>query len=172
MIGTTSAGVVRIAMAMPTMPKTLPQIDVVEWFRPFKDWMKHIKATRYNSVTILMLMLHSPCRPRLHVTCAANSLCVSQPTLSGSLDRLRDYFQDDLIVQVGRRMELTPMAQSQRRPLEDVLGNAEKLLSTKSHFDHLRASFHDHMHRLCLGHADRQSRSALGIRSAAHQARI
>jgi LysR family nod box-dependent transcriptional activator len=70
-----------------------------------------------------------------HVTRAAERLCVSQPTLSGSLARLRDYFQDDLIVQVGRRMALTPMGEALRLPLRDVLGDAEKLLSTKSHFD-------------------------------------
>ncbi|VTU36003.1 LysR family transcriptional regulator [Variovorax sp. PBL-E5] len=70
-----------------------------------------------------------------HVTRAAERLCVSQPTLSGSLARLRDYFQDELIVQVGRRMELTPMAEAMRQPLRNVLGDAEKLLSTKSHFD-------------------------------------
>ena len=83
-----------------------------------------------NSLVALDALLTDP-----HVTRAAERLCVSQPSLSGTLARLRDYFQDDLIVQVGRRMELTPMGEALRQPLREILEDAERLLSTKSHFD-------------------------------------
>jgi hypothetical protein len=43
---TISAAVVSTAMAMPTMPNTLPRIDVVGWLRPLSAWMKHTLATR------------------------------------------------------------------------------------------------------------------------------
>ncbi|MCY1381892.1 hypothetical protein D9M69_698540 [compost metagenome] len=33
---TMSAAVVRMAMAMPVMPKMLPRMEVVGWLRPFK----------------------------------------------------------------------------------------------------------------------------------------
>ena len=59
---TISAAVVRMAMAMPTMPKRLPRIEVVGWLRPFRAWMKQTLAIRYSSVTTFMLMLRSPCQ--------------------------------------------------------------------------------------------------------------
>src|SRR5215468_8334677 len=53
---TISAAVVRMAMAMPTMPKMLPRIEVVGWDRPFRAWMKQTLATRYSSVTTFIDM--------------------------------------------------------------------------------------------------------------------
>ena len=44
------------------------------------------------------------------VTRAADRLCVTQPALSGSLQRLRQHFDDPLLLRVGREMELTPKA--------------------------------------------------------------
>ena len=83
-----------------------------------------------NSLVALDALLTDP-------ACHARSGApLRQPALAdGTLARLRDYFDDDLIVQVGRRMELTPIGETLRLPLRKVLEDAEKLLSTKSHFD-------------------------------------
>jgi hypothetical protein len=43
---TISAAVVTAAIAIPTMPKTLPRIDVVGCDRPFSAWMKQMLAIR------------------------------------------------------------------------------------------------------------------------------
>ena len=50
------AAVVSTAMAMPTMPKKLPRIELVGWLRPFSAWMKQTLATKYSSVTRFMLI--------------------------------------------------------------------------------------------------------------------
>ena len=42
------------------------------------------------------------------VSQTANELYVSQPTISAALRRLREYFDDELFVQVGRNMVATP----------------------------------------------------------------
>ena len=45
-----------------------------------------------------------------NVSAAARRVGVSQSAMSGMLARLREYFDDPLIVPVGRRIELTPLA--------------------------------------------------------------
>ena len=44
------------------------------------------------------------------VSAAADRMNMSQSAMSNALSRLRHYFDDPLLVQVGRRMELTPHA--------------------------------------------------------------
>ena len=41
-----SAAVVKAAMAMPVMPKTLPRMEVVGCDRPLSAWMKQTLAIR------------------------------------------------------------------------------------------------------------------------------
>ncbi len=90
----------------------------------------HFLKLDLNLLVALDALLKDP-----HVTRAAERLCVSQSTMSGSLARLREYFDDELIVQVGRHMERTPLAQELCAPLHELLGNAERLISTKVRFD-------------------------------------
>ncbi len=52
---------------------------------------------------------------------AADRLHLSQSAMSSALGRLRDYFQDELFVPVGRRMMATPRAESLAGPVREVL---------------------------------------------------
>ena len=72
-----------------------------------------------------------------NVTRAGESLYLTQPAMSGNLARLREYFGDPLIVQVGRKMELTPLAESLVDPLNDVLLRIEATITTRPEFDPL-----------------------------------
>jgi len=69
------------------------------------------------------------------VTRAADRVCVSQPTMSGSLQRLREYFEDQLLIRVGREMELTPLARSLVGSVRDVLQSIQSTLDIKPSFD-------------------------------------
>jgi LysR family nod box-dependent transcriptional activator len=69
------------------------------------------------------------------VTRAADRVCVSQPTMSGSLQRLREYFEDQLLIRVGREMELTPLARSLAVSVRDVLQSIQSTLDIKPSFD-------------------------------------
>lgn len=69
------------------------------------------------------------------VTRAADRLCVTQPALSGSLQRLRYHFDDPLLVRVGREMELTPKARALIEPVRNALLQVDAALETQVTFD-------------------------------------
>ena len=69
------------------------------------------------------------------VTRASERLCIGQSATSAALARLRDYFGDTLLVQVGRRMELTPLAQSLIGPVRDALMRARSAISIRPIFE-------------------------------------
>ena len=52
------------------------------------------------------------------------------PGASGALARLRDFFKDDLLVPVGRKMVLTPLAEELAQPVRQLLVQAEAGVSS------------------------------------------
>jgi LysR family nod box-dependent transcriptional activator len=70
-----------------------------------------------------------------NVTRAGNRLHVTQPTMSGMLQRLRYQFRDEILVRVGRNMELTPLGQSLVEPVRDALRSIEALAKAEPTFD-------------------------------------
>jgi len=69
------------------------------------------------------------------VTRAGERLHLSQSATSGALARLREVFRDQLLVPVGRRMVLTPVAESLVEPVRDFLLQAESILNNNPVFD-------------------------------------
>ncbi len=53
---------------------------------------------------------------------------LSQSATSGALARLREYFNDELLVPVGRKMTLTPLAEELAQPVRDLLRQAEGIM--------------------------------------------
>lgn len=70
-----------------------------------------------------------------HVTRAADAIHVSQPTMSGMLQRLRYQFRDEILVRVGRNMELTPFAANLAGPLREALLGLNRLAQAVPNFD-------------------------------------
>jgi DNA-binding transcriptional LysR family regulator len=65
------------------------------------------------------------------VSASARALDIPQPAVSQGLRRLRLLFDDELFLRVARRMEPTPLAESLREPIADIVGIArERILST------------------------------------------
>lgn len=62
-----------------------------------------------------------------NVTRAAERLGVTQPTMSGKLQRLRYQFDDELLVRNGRDMDLTPFATSLVGPVRQAIDDIESL---------------------------------------------
>lgn len=75
-----------------------------------------------------------------NVTRAAAKLFVSQQALSTTLRRLRDYFDDQLLVRAGRTFELTPLGHSLVIPVREALLAAQAVLDTRPSFDPTSAS--------------------------------
>jgi DNA-binding transcriptional LysR family regulator len=69
------------------------------------------------------------------VTRAGARMNLSQSAMSGTLARLRDVFQDELLIPVGRGMVLTPLARDLVEPLRDVLQQVRSTLATRPRFD-------------------------------------
>jgi LysR family nod box-dependent transcriptional activator len=69
------------------------------------------------------------------VSRAGERLHLSQSATSGALARLREAFHDDLLVQVGRKMTLTPLAEGLIEPVRDFLVHAETILNSSPAFD-------------------------------------
>jgi LysR family nod box-dependent transcriptional activator len=63
-----------------------------------------------------------------NVTRAGERIHLSQSATSGALSRLREYFKDDLLVPVGRKMVLTPLAEDLAQPLQALLQQAEVVI--------------------------------------------
>jgi len=69
------------------------------------------------------------------VSRAGERLHLSQSATSGALSRLREAFHDPLLVQVGRRMALTPVAEGLIEPVREFLIQAEAILNNSPGFD-------------------------------------
>jgi DNA-binding transcriptional LysR family regulator len=69
------------------------------------------------------------------VSRAGERLHLSQSATSGALARLREVFHDQLLVPVGRKMVLTPVAEALVEPVRDFLLQAEAILNNHPVFD-------------------------------------
>lgn len=97
---------------------------------------------RFNRLDLNLLVALDALLVELSITRAARRLNLSQSATSGVLSRLREYFEDDLLVQVGRSMVLTPLAQSLCDPVRDVLLQIQSTIETKPAFVPERSSRH------------------------------
>jgi LysR family nod box-dependent transcriptional activator len=70
-----------------------------------------------------------------NVTRAGERLCLSQSAMSGTLSRLRQLFDDELLVRVGRNLELTAYAEEIAGPVRQCLQQLEDLLNAKRAFE-------------------------------------
>ncbi len=89
---------------------------------------------RYQRLDLNLLTALRALLTERSVTRAAESLCLSQSAMSGILSRLREYFDDQLIVPVARRMELTPLGESLIGKVQDLLLQIDATLGTKPEF--------------------------------------
>jgi DNA-binding transcriptional LysR family regulator len=90
----------------------------------------HFKGLDLNLLVALDVLLLEK-----NTTRAGQRLCLSQPAMSGALARLREYFNDELLVQAGRVLVLTPLAQSLVEPVREVLRQVETTIATRAQFD-------------------------------------
>lgn len=90
----------------------------------------HLKNFDMNLLVALDTLL-SEC----NVTRAAERLCVSQPAMSNALQRIRDHFDDPVLIRSGREMQRTALAETLVEPVRALILQAEAVLKGKSEFD-------------------------------------
>ena len=69
------------------------------------------------------------------VSAAAKQVHLSQPAMSSALSRLREHFNDELMVLVGRKMVLTERGRLLQTPVRDILLRAQKTALPSGDFD-------------------------------------
>jgi LysR family transcriptional regulator, nod-box dependent transcriptional activator len=95
------------------------------------------ETMRYQKLDLNLLTALRALLAEKSVTRAGEVVHVTQSAMSGVLSRLREYFGDPLIVQVGRKMELTPLAESLVEPVNDVLLRIDATIATRPEFNPL-----------------------------------
>ncbi len=90
---------------------------------------------RFNRLDLnLLIALDALLRER-SITRAAERLNLTPSAVSSALARLREYFDDELLVQVGRRMEPTPRAEGLHDAVRDVLVRIDSTIASQPRFD-------------------------------------
>jgi DNA-binding transcriptional LysR family regulator len=89
----------------------------------------HFKGLDLNLLVVLDALLAEK-----NTTKAGQRIYLSQPATSGALARLREFFGDQLLIQSGQRMVLTPLAEGLVAPVRELLHEAEAIISVNAAF--------------------------------------
>lgn len=90
---------------------------------------------RFNHLDLNLLVALDVLLDEQSITRAAARLHMTQSATSGVLGRLRSYFEDELLVQVGRKMQPTPYAQELAGHVRQVLVMIQSSIIAKPVFD-------------------------------------
>jgi DNA-binding transcriptional LysR family regulator len=90
---------------------------------------------RFKGLDLNLLVALDVLLDERSVSVAAQRLHLSQPAMSAALKRLREYFNDDLLQQTGKRMVPTPHAMQVSEQIKAVLHDVEALISQSTLFD-------------------------------------
>src|SRR4051794_36168050 len=101
---------------------------------------------RFNKLDLNLLVALDVLLDERSISRAAEQLNLSPSTMSHSLTRLREYFGDDLLVQIGRKMELTARAETLRDVVRDVLLQIDSRIAATPRFDPQQS---DRTFRIC-----------------------
>lgn len=90
---------------------------------------------RFDGLDLNLLVALEALIEERHVSAAAQRIHLSQPAVTGALKRLREYFDDELLVQRGRRMFLTPKAEALADPVHRALLQIRGEITRAGSFD-------------------------------------
>lgn len=102
---------------------------------------------RFKSLDLNLLVALDAMLAHRSISRAADAVFLTQSGMSGALNRLRVYFDDELLIQVGRNLELTPLAESIEGPVREILLSIEARIVNRPTFD---PSTDDHTYRIMV----------------------
>jgi DNA-binding transcriptional LysR family regulator len=88
-----------------------------------------MRIAQLRQADLNLLIVFTVLAEERNVTRAATRLFLSQPAVSRALQRLRDMFQDDLLIRTSSGYEPTPKGERLRHELESTLPRLDRLLS-------------------------------------------
>ncbi|HCN45320.1 MAG TPA: nodulation protein NfeD [Pseudomonas sp.] len=90
---------------------------------------------RFHHLDLNLLVALDVLLEEQNITRTAERLHMTQSATSGVLGRLRTFFEDELLVQVGRRMQPTPYALELAGPVREVLLTIRSSITARPMFD-------------------------------------
>lgn len=90
---------------------------------------------RFKNLDLNLLAALDALFRRRSVSRAAEEMFITQSAMSNALSRLRDYFDDPLLIQTGRNMELSPLGINLAKQVRDILVQIETTTSIAHAFD-------------------------------------
>lgn len=90
---------------------------------------------RFNKLDLNLLVALDALLTENSISRAAQRVHLSQGAMSNALSRLREHFDDELLIAVGRRMEPTPRAQALAPEVRDLLVRIDNTMQVQPRFD-------------------------------------
>ncbi len=90
---------------------------------------------RFNKLDLNLLVVLDALLATNSVSRAAERIFLSQPATSLALGRLRSYFDDELLVPVGKTLVPTPLAAQLVKPVRDILLQIQTVTRARPTFD-------------------------------------
>jgi len=90
---------------------------------------------RYKKLDLNLLVALHALLTTASVSQAAAALHVTQPAMSASLARLREFFEDPLLVPAGRKLVLTPLATALAESTRETMEHIDETMSRRPRFD-------------------------------------
>jgi DNA-binding transcriptional LysR family regulator len=90
-----------------------------------------------NSIDLNLMIAFNALISHRHVTKAGEAIGRSQPAMSNALARLRDLFQDQLLIKSGNHMQPTPRALEILPQVQIALNQLENAINGNIKFDPL-----------------------------------
>lgn len=90
---------------------------------------------RFKGLDLNLLIALDALLTERNVSAAARKVFLSQSAMSGALARLREHFQDPLLVPLGRRMVLTAAAEGLAAPLHQLMLQIEATVGAGMRFE-------------------------------------
>lgn len=97
--------------------------------------MANITPVNINKIDLNLLVYLDVLLREGSVTKAANRLSITQPAMSNGLKRLRDLFNDPILVRTSDGMTPTQRAKELQPVIRDVLGRLENAIQPEQDFD-------------------------------------
>ncbi|MDQ9011604.1 LysR family transcriptional regulator [Acinetobacter gerneri] len=93
---------------------------------------------RFKNLDLNLLVALNYFLTERNVSRAAEKMFISQSAASNALSRLRLYFNDEILVQVGKQMELTPRALELVEPVRNILVSIESQIIHQDAYDPIK----------------------------------
>lgn len=94
-----------------------------------------MRSGRLKELNLNHLLILDAVLEHRNLTRAAEQLDLTQGAISQSLARLRAFFNDDLLIRIGNKMEPTALGSSLQAPVADVLASIESSILVQANFD-------------------------------------